>query len=78
MNDDSGSSTITQRIAEGNGLDVHLTEDLKPNIQCVRSAAKVRSVTRMVNRNFKRPDKQDFLLIYDKYMERLEKAQRAV
>jgi len=45
-------------------MGVHLTEDLKPSTQCVRSAAKARSVMGMVKRNFRRLDMQDFLLIY--------------
>jgi len=39
MVDDSGNSTIIQQIAEEKDLSVHLTEDLKPSIQSVRSAA---------------------------------------
>jgi len=54
MIDDSGNSTIIQQLAEEKDLGVHLTEDLiKPSIQCVRSAAKARSVMGMVNRNFR-------------------------
>jgi len=68
MMDDSGNSTTIQQIAEEKDLGVHLTEDLKPSIQCVRSAAKARSVMGMVSRNFKRLDKEDFLLIYKTYI----------
>lgn len=68
MNDDSGNSTIVQQIAEEKDLGVHLTEDLKPSTQCVRSAAKARSVMGMVKRNFRRLDTQDFLLIYKTYI----------
>jgi len=50
MNDDSGSSTIIQQIAEQKDSGIHLTDDLKPNIQGVKSAAKARSITGMVNR----------------------------
>jgi len=42
--------------------DAH-TEDLKPGTQCVRSVAKARSVMGMVRRNFRRLDKEDFLLV---------------
>ena len=68
MNDDSGNSTIIQQIAEEKDLGVHLTDDLKPSTQCVRSAAKARSVMGMVKRNFRRLDQQDFLLIYKTYI----------
>ena len=68
MNDDSGNSTIVQQIAEEKDLGVHLTDDLKPSTQCVRSAAKDRSVMGMVKRNFRRLDTQDFLLIYKTYI----------
>ena len=34
-----------------------------PSTQCVRAAAKARSVMGMVRRNFRRLDKEDFLLI---------------
>ena len=66
--DDSGNSTTIEQIAEEKDLGVHITEDLKPSIQCVRSAAKAKSVMGMVNRNFKRLDKDDFLLIYKTYI----------
>ena len=51
MNDDSGNRTIIQQIADEKDLGVHLTEHLKPSTQCVRSAAKARSVMGMVKRN---------------------------
>jgi len=68
MNDDSGNSTIIQRIAEEKGLGVHLTDDLNPSTQRVRSAAKARSVMGMVKRDFRRLDQPDFLLIYKTYI----------
>jgi len=37
-------------------------------MQCVRAAAKARSVMGMVRRNFRRLDKEDFLLIYKTYI----------
>ena len=49
-------------------LGVHITEDLKPSMQCVRSGAKARCVMGMINRNFKRLDNDDFLLIYKTYV----------
>ena len=39
-------------------MGVYLTEDLEYSTQCVKSAAKPRTVTRMVNRNFKIFDKK--------------------
>ena len=64
MNDDSGNSTIVQQIADEKDSGGHLTEDLKPSIQCIRPASKARYVMGMVKRNFRSLDKEDFLLIY--------------
>ena len=61
-NDDSNNNVIKQ-ITEKKGLGVYITADLKPSTQCVRAAAKARSVSGMAKRNFRRLDKEDFFLI---------------
>jgi len=61
-NDDSNNNVIKQ-ITEEKDLGVYITADLKPSTQCVRAAAKARSVSGMARRNFRRLDKEDFLLI---------------
>jgi len=46
-----------------------LADDLKPTVRkYLRSAAKARSVMGMVRRNFKRLDKEEFLLTYRTYI----------
>jgi len=55
-------------ITEEKDLGVYITADFKPSTQCVRAAAKARSVMGKVRRNFRRLDKEDFLLIYKTYI----------
>jgi len=61
-------SNVIQQITEEKDLGVYVTADLKPSTQCVRAAAKARSVMGMVRRNFTRLDKEDFSLIYKTYI----------
>ena len=59
---DDGNSDVIEQITEEKDLSVYITADLKPSTQCVRAAAKARSVMGMVRRNFTRLDKEDFLV----------------
>ena len=68
LSDDAGNIITIEQIAEEKDLGVQLTADLKSSTQCLRSAAKARSVMGMVKRNFRRLDKDDFLLIYKTYI----------
>ena len=61
MNDDSGSSSTIQQTAEEKDLGVHLAENLKPSIQCVRSAAKARSVVGNGKQEFQETRQRRFL-----------------
>jgi len=65
---DDGNSDVIEQITEEKDLSVYITADLKPSTQCVRAAAKARSVMGIVRRNFRRLDKEDFLLIYKTYI----------
>jgi len=52
-------------------LGVYFTSDLKPSTQCIKAAQqllKARRIIGMVRRNFKRLDKEDFLVIYKTYI----------
>ena len=62
ITDDDGNSNVIEQITEEKDLGVYITADLKPSMQCVRAAAKARSVMGMVRRNFTRLDKEDFLI----------------
>ena len=66
--DDTGAISTIEQTAEEKDLGVHLTADLESSTQCLKSAAKTRSVVGMVKRNFRRQDKEDFLLIYKTYI----------
>jgi len=66
ITDGYGNSNVIEQITEEKDLGVYITAYLKPSTQCVRAAAKARSVMGMVRRNFRRLDKEDFLLIYKK------------
>jgi len=68
ITDDDGNSNVIEQITEEKDLRIYITADLKPSMQCVRAEAKARSVMGMVRRNFRRLDKEDFLLIYKMYI----------
>jgi len=55
-------------VQEEKDLGVFFTSDLKASTQCTKSAAKARRIIGMVHRNFKRLDKNDFLVIYKTYI----------
>ena len=63
ITDGYGNSNVVEQITEEKVLGVYITAYLKPSTQCVRAAAKARSVMGMVRRNFRRLDKEDFFLI---------------
>ena len=63
-----GTTEIARTSIEKN-LRVHITDNLKPFTQCIKAAAKARSVLGMLRSvHFKRLDCQDFLLIYKTYI----------
>jgi len=51
-------------IKEEKDLGVFVRSDLKASNQCIKSAAEARRNIGMVRRNFRRLDKEDFLLLY--------------
>ena len=67
IRDETGPVQL-QSVDEERDLGVFFTKDLKSSTQCVRSAAKARRIIGMVRRNFRRLDKEDFLLIYKTYI----------
>ena len=67
ITDDDSNSNAIEQITEEKDLGVYTTADLKHSTQCVRAAVKARSVMGMVRRNFRRLDKEDFLLINKTY-----------
>jgi len=62
MNDKYGNTELSA-VQEEKDLGVFFTPDLKASTQCTKSAAKARRIIGMVRRNFKRLDKNDFLVI---------------
>jgi len=68
MGIDEGNKVKTEEITIEKELCIYITNDLKPSIQCSTAAGKARSILAMVKRNFKRLDKEDFLLIYKTYI----------
>ena len=67
LRDDTGQVEI-RAVEEEKDLGVYFTKDLKPSKQCIVSAAKARRVIGMVQRNFRKLDRKDFLLIYKTYI----------
>jgi ribonuclease P/MRP protein subunit RPP40 len=55
-------------IKEEKDLGVFVRSDLKASNHCIKSAAKARRIIGMVRRNFRRLDKEDFLLLYKTYI----------
>ena len=71
MNGKDGNMELSA-VQEEKDLGVYLISDLKPSTQCklIKSAAKARKIVGMVRRNFKRLDKNDFLVTYKTYIDR--------
>jgi len=67
MSDDSTKVEV-QSVDEEKGLGVYFTKDLKSSIQCIKSAARARSVLGLVRRHFRRLNIDDFLTIYKTYV----------
>jgi len=65
---DAAGTFVIERTKEERDLGVIITDNLKPSSQCVKAAAKARSVLGVVRRHFKRLDPQDFLIIYKSYI----------
>ena len=61
-------SWLKEQQRNDRDLGIIITENLKPASQCVKAAAKARSVLGVVRRHFKRLDPQDFLIIYKSYI----------
>ena len=49
-------------------MGVIIADNLKPSLQCSKSAAKAMSVLGLIARHFKGLDRQDFLLLYKTYV----------
>jgi len=67
MNDKNGNMELSA-VQEEKDLGVYFIPNLKPSTQYIKSAAKARKIIGMVRRNFKRLDKNDFLVIYKTYI----------
>jgi len=67
MSDDSSKVEVLSVDMEKD-LGVYFTKDLKPSIQCIKSAARARSILGLVRRHFRRLDIDDFLIIYKTYV----------
>jgi len=67
MNDKDGNMELSA-VQEEKDAGVFFTSDLKASTQCTKSAAKARRIIGMVRRNFKRLDKNNFLVIYKTYI----------
>lgn len=66
--EDGGVRIEIQAVSEEKDLGVYFTNNLKPARQCVKAAAKARSVLAMVKKNFRRLDICSFQLIYKTYI----------
>jgi hypothetical protein len=66
--EEGGRRVEIQAVTEEKDLGVYFTNNLRPNKQCLKSAAKARSVLAMVRRHFKRIDPQSFRLLYKTYI----------
>jgi len=64
----SGKVTRLEEIQEERDLGVIIVNNLKPSQQCSKAASKAMSVLGMINRHFRRLDRQDFLILYKTYV----------
>jgi len=64
-----GTNKVEVQCAHGEkDLDVFLTSDLKSSRQCIKSAARARSILGLIWRHFRQLDKDVFLLVYKTYI----------
>ena len=66
VNEQDGKMELSA-VHEEKDLGVYFTSDLKPST-VYTAAAKARRIIAMMRRNFKRLDKEDFLVIYKTYI----------
>jgi len=66
--EEHGTTSTLQQIEKEKDLGVYTTSDLKSSTQCNKAAIKAMSVLRMVNRAFRRMDKEEFLVIYKSFI----------
>jgi len=57
-----------QVSAEEHDLGVLVVDNLKLSTQCIKAAAKARSVLGLVKRNFRKLDVTDFLILFKTYI----------
>jgi len=66
--DDAGKSVQLVTIKEEKDLGVYIVDNLKPSLQCTKSSNKAMSVMRLIKRNFRSIDIEEFNLLYKAYI----------
>lgn len=60
--------TTLEKISEERDLGVYISDDLKPSLQCVKSAKKASSALGIIKRSFSNFDTSSFALVYKTYV----------
>jgi len=66
--EDSGKTVQLMTIKEEKDLGIYIVDNLKPSLQCTKSSDKAMSVMRLIKRNFKSIDIEEFNLLYKAYI----------
>ena len=66
--EDSGKTVQLMTIKDEKDLGIYIVDNLKPSIQCTTSSEKAMSVMRLIKRNIKSIDIEEFNLLFKAYI----------
>ena len=67
-NDYKIGSVLLEKVSEERDLGVHLSDNLKPSLQCVEAAKKASSALGIIKRTFSKFEISSFALLYKTYV----------
>jgi len=66
--EDAGKTVQLTTVKEEKDLGVYIVDNLKTSLQCTKASSKAMSVMRLIKKNFKRIDTEEFNLLYKAYI----------
>jgi len=66
--EDAGKTVQLTTVKEEKDLGVYIMDNFKTSLQCTTASSKVMSVMRLITRNFKSIDIDEFNLLYKAYI----------
>ena len=66
--EDAGKAVQLETTKEKKDLGVYIVDNLKLSLQCIKSSNEAMSVMRLIKRNFKSMDIEEFNLLYKAYV----------